>query len=422
MNISDFNIPLGAGCYLFKDQKQQIIYVGKSKCLPSRVKSYFRKNHPDGKTQKLVLEICDVNFISTESETEALVLEEDLIKLYKPKFNIKGKDSRTIKSHLLLLEGEWPRLELVFPGSPVKGLVISEFTSGKVAKEIFALLHQLFSLRTCGYELSRENIELKKFGACLEWHLGRCPAPCLGLAKKSEYLESLGLIRELFKHNYPYLRQVFGKKMRQLSRALDFEGAGRWKEKLQLLGRIEVLLKPALIIKKRLRLEQIGLALGLRATPTTIDAFDNSHTSGTEAVCGMVRFTLLGAQKDQWRKFIIKSGAGGDDYGSFKEVLTRRFGRLLAEGTALPNLVILDGGRQQLAVGMAVFSELGLTERVDLIAISKDSRHRAHKIHTTSGQEIAIAPYLELSQVLAEVHRFSLDFHRLRRSKKSLGL
>ena len=133
MNIKDFSIPQTPGCYLFKDDKEQIIYVGKSKFLPKRVSSYFQKNHKDIKTGKLVTEIKNVDFISTETENEALVLEEDLIKLYMPKFNIKGKDSRTIRSKLVLSNGDWKKIELFYQQEEFSGRVLAEFTSGKVS-------------------------------------------------------------------------------------------------------------------------------------------------------------------------------------------------------------------------------------------------------------------------------------------------
>ena len=149
MNINNFSIPQTPGCYLFKDDKDQIIYVGKSKYLPKRVNSYFQKNHKDKKTIKLVTEIKNVDFVSTETENEALVLEEDLIKLYKPKFNIKGKDSRTIRSKLILTEGDWKKVELHYPHEKIEGLILAEFTSSKVANEVLQLIYNTFNLRSC---------------------------------------------------------------------------------------------------------------------------------------------------------------------------------------------------------------------------------------------------------------------------------
>ena len=184
------------------------------------------------------------------------------------------------------------------------------------------------------------------------------------------------------------------------------------------INKIEGLINPLKVIGQRKRLTEIQQRLCLKFTPTVIDSFDNSHTSGTEAVCGMVRFTLLQADKSQWRKFIIKSGAGGDDYGSFDEVLTRRFKRLVEEKTNLPNLVIIDGARSQLNVAISVLKSLNIYDKLDVISISKDDRHKANSIHLTNGTDVSISGYNEFAHILNEVHRFSLDFHRKRMSKK----
>ena len=418
MNIKDFSIPQTPGCYLFKDDKEQIIYVGKSNFLPKRVSSYFQKNHKDIKTGKLVTEIKNVDFISTETENEALVLEEDLIKLYMPKFNIKGKDSRTIRSKLVLSNGDWKKIELFYPQEEFSGRVLAEFTSGKVANEVLQTLHDIFNLRSCSYDLTEENINKKKFKSCLEWHLGRCSAPCVGLANKLDYLLSIKLIEDIFTFNYKTSVNHFSKKMRYFSENLEFEKAQGVKEKILKINKIEGLINPLKVIGQRKRLTEIQQRLCLKFTPTVIDSFDNSHTSGTEAVCGMVRFTLLQADKSQWRKFIIKSGAGGDDYGSFDEVLTRRFKRLVEEKTNLPNLVIIDGARSQLNVAISVLKSLNIYDKLDVISISKDDRHKANSIHLTNGTDVSISGYNEFAHILNEVHRFSLDFHRKRMSKK----
>ncbi len=417
MDIKKFSIPQTAGCYIFKNSKDQIIYVGKSKFLPKRVTSYFQKNHKDAKTTKLVTEIKNVDFISTESENEALVLEEDLIKLYKPKFNIKGKDSRTIRSKLVLTGGEWKKLELFYPHEDFEGEVLCEFTSGKVASEVLEAIYDIFQLRSCNYSLTEDNIQKGKFKACLEWHMGRCQAPCQGLAKKIDYLFTIKLIKDIFSFNFSTSQKFFKRKMIYHSSQLEFELAQKYKIKLLVIDKIKSLLKPVMTIDKRNRVEEIQKLIGLKYLPTVIDAFDNSHTAGTDAVCGLVRFTLLEADKSQWRKFNIKSGSGGDDYGSFKEVLTRRFKRLLDEKLNLPNLVIIDGARPQLGVAISVLTELGILDRLDVISISKNERHQANMIHLTNGEDISIKGFTELAHILNEVHRFSLDFHRKKRSK-----
>lgn len=417
VNIKEVSIPKTAGCYLFKDSKDQIIYVGKSKFLPKRVTSYFQKNHEDSKTIKLVTEIKGVDFISTESENEALVLEEDLIKLYKPKFNIKGKDDRTVRSLLVLSSGDWKKLDLYFPKDEFDGEVLSEFTSGKMAHGVVNILGDLFQLRSCSYDLSERNIESKKFKACLDWHIGKCEAPCVGLASKLNHLHTIKLIRDIFKQDFSSCRKHFTRKMKWHSDNLEFEIAEIWKQKLDKLKQLEQLLKPLKVFKLRQKTEQIQKSLGLKFLPSVIDAFDNSHTAGSDAVCGLVRFNLLQPEKDQWRKFIIKSGVGGDDYASFEEVLKRRFSRLINEGLNLPNLIIIDGARPQLNVAISVLQEFDLIGKLDVISISKCDKHRAKTIHLDSGLDVDIKNFNELAHISNEVHRFSLDFHRKRRSK-----
>lgn len=420
MNIKDFSIPQTPGCYLFKDDKEQIIYVGKSKYLPKRVSSYFQKNHKDKKTLKLVTEIKNVDFISTESENEALVLEEDLIKLYKPKFNIKGKDDRTIRSKLVLTGGDWKKLELYFPHEEFDGEVLCEFTSGKVAKEVYESIYDIFQLRSCSYNITDENVTKGKFKSCLEYHMGRCSAPCVGLAKKIDYLFTIKLIKDIFSYNFNTSIKYFKRKMMYHSSILEFELAQKYKIKILVIEKIKKLLSPVKKVENKKRVDEIKDLLELKFSPMIIDAFDNSHTAGSDAVCGMVRFTLLEAEKSEWRKFNIKSGSGGDDYASFNEVLVRRFTRLLTENVNLPNLLVIDGARPQLNVAINVLKKLDILDRLDVISISKNDRHQANMIHLSSGKDISIKGFNELAHILNEVHRFSLDFHRKKRSKSFL--
>lgn len=421
MNIKEVNIPKTPGCYLFKDSKDQIIYVGKSKFLPKRVTSYFQKDHKDIKTTFLVREIKSVDFISTVTENEALLLEEDLIKLYKPKFNIKGKDDRTIKSNLVLNGGDWKKLELFYPKDEFEGTLLCQFTSGKVAREVTSIISDIFKLRSCSYDINEESVKAEKFRSCLEWHLGRCDAPCIGIATKLNYLLEVKLVGDIFNFNYETTRKYFVNRMKRASDTLMFEEAGDWKSKLEKLKRLTELLEPIRKSKLRRRVDEIKLKLSLKTSPLIIDAFDNSHTSGQNAVCGLVRFKNLEPDKTNWRKFIIKSGSGGDDYGSFEEVLKRRFKRLNDGEFELPNLIIMDGGKAQLSLGLSILSEFNLVDKIEMISISKDSKHRAQTIHFSDGVEVSVSDFREFSHIMNEVHRFSLDFHKLRRGKSLFG-
>ena len=410
-------IPQTPGCYLFKNSKDQIIYVGKSKFLPKRVKSYFQKTD-DVKVNKLVKEIKTADFISTESENEALVLEEDLIKLYKPKFNIKGKDDKTIRSKLILTNDNWNKLELVYKTEELEGEVLAQFTSSFMAREINGLLHDIFKIRTCSYSLTEEAVAQKRYRPCLEYQIGRCNAPCVGLQTKLEQLTTNKLIKEIFRFDFKSVNKHFKKLMFSYSTKLEFEKANEIKQKIELLKKLEVAMNPLKLRERKLRLDDIKQKLKLKFTPSIIDAFDNSHTAGSDAVCGLVRFSNLVPDKSNYRKFIIKSGVGGDDIHSFEEVLVRRFKRLVEEKSNLPNLVVIDGARTQLNMAIKVISEIGLIDKVDIISISKDEKHRPKTIHLTSGEDIPIVGYIEFSKIIEEVHRFAIEFHRTRTKKR----
>ena len=413
-------IPQTPGCYLFKDDKDQIIYVGKSKFLPKRVKSYFIKKG-DPKTIKLVSEIKSADFISTESENEALVLEEDLIKLYKPKFNIKGKDDKTIRSKLILTNEEWCKLELVYKNEKIEGDVLAQFTSSKIAKEVYQLLHDIFRIRSCSYVINNESIEKKKLKYCLEYQIGRCSAPCVGLQSKLEELTNKKLIKDIFRFNFNSTHKYFRKLMKFFSEKLEFEKANSIKTKINYLVKLESVMKPLKLRESKLRLDQIKNELKLKFTPLIIDAFDNSHTSGKDAVCGLVRFSNLIPDKTAYRKFIIKSGVGGDDIKSFEEVLSRRLKRLIEENSNLPNLIFIDGGRSQLNIAKKVVHKFNLSEKLDIISISKDEKHRPKLIHLLNGEDLDVKRFIELSIISEEVHRFSISFHRKKMTKNLLN-
>ena len=416
MNIKEVNIPETAGCYLFKNDKDQIIYVGKSKFLPKRVNSYFQKNHKNQKTLRLVNEIKSVDFVSTDSENEALVLEEDLIKLYKPKFNIKGKDDKTLHINLVLTKEEWPKLDLLYPKDVLDSDVIYQFTSVSVARQVLEIIGDISQIRSCSYNITTEGVMLGKFKSCLEWHLGRCGAPCVGLSKKLDYLIQLKLIKDIFTNGGKTTLKNWIKKMKWHSTHLEFEKAQEVKDKIDSVKKILNLIKPSETILRKKRCDEIKEKLGLKFTPLTIDAIDNSHTAGTGAVSGLVRFVLLKPEKSEYRKFINKSGTGGDDWGSFDELIYRRFKRLIDENKTLPNLLIIDGARAHLNLAVRELTKLGILDKLDIVAISKDDKHKANLIHTLD-KDISIKGFSELAKISDEVHRFSIEFHRSRRSK-----
>ncbi len=418
--LENINIPQTPGCYIFKDSKEKIIYVGKSKYLPKRVKSYFQKNHDDIKTIKLVEKIRHIEFIICESESEALVTEENLIKLYQPDFNIKGKDDKTTRLVLTVLKESYPRIELLRNTECGENEILGLFTSSRTAREVYDLVHEIFPLRSCSYNLTRENIELGKFKPCLESQIENCLAPCSGFVNEIIYRGMISLIRKIFNFDYEPARKDLKRKMYHHSKKLEYEKAHDKKRRLESLELLIKKIEPLRLNNIKKGLENIQSGLKLSQTPLIIEAFDNSHTSGAETVSASVRYVMGMPEKSSYRKFIIRSGSGADDYASFSEVLHRRFKRLIDEKTQLPNLIIIDGARPQLMIGIGVLKELNILDKVDIISISKDKTHRPKTIHLKNNIDIPIldCPNHEiLANISEEIHRFVITFHRQRRDK-----
>lgn len=416
------NAPKYPGCYLFKDEREQIIYVGMSKFLPKRVKSYFTKKHDDLKTQTLVENIRDVEFQIASSEQEAIVMEEELIKLYKPKFNIKGKDDKTRKWSVTLTQERFPKLEIVRAKDDDR--FSFDFTSGFLASQVFDLLTDLFPLRSCSYDLTQENIDKGKFKTCLEYQMGRCSAPCVGLVSTVIYQMNLNVINKIFQMDFGPARKHISKLMKEHSLKLEFELAHNYKIKLETLKELEKKVEPVRVRKYNKKAFEMKKLLKLKQLPLIIEAFDNSHNQGDCNVAASVRFLNEKPEKSQYRKYNIKTVVGVDDYASFEEILDRRFSRLISEKQQLPHLVVIDGGVGQLNVARRVFEKLDLLGKIDLISISKDKGHRSSLIHTLDGSQYSITDSLaftHLGEVQEEVHRFAIKFHREKTSKKFLG-
>ena len=416
------DIPKFPGCYLFKNDKDQIIYVGMSKYLPKRVNSYFQKKHDCKKTKTLVENIRDVEFMIASSEQEALLLEEDLIKLYKPKFNIKGKDDKTRNWSITITEGKVPRLEVVREKPTDRPSM--DFTNGFKCQEVYNLLHDVFPLRSCSYELSNEAIESGKFKPCLEYHLGRCMAPCVNVDVIFQNYKNIMLIKKLFELNFSFVRKELTAEMNRFAQKMEFEKANTYLNRLNALNELDKAVEPIRTRQHNKVAMDIKNTLGLKNMPLIVEAFDNSHHQGDCNVAASVRYVNQSPDKSNYRKYNIKSFTGANDYASFDEVLHRRFERLLKEKQQLPHLVLIDGGIGQLNVAKKVFNELGISDRVDLISISKDDKHKSSVIHLTDGRTASIKDNLNftfLGVIQEEVHRFAIKFHREKRGKKLLG-
>ena len=413
------NIPKSSGCYLFKDKKGQIIYVGKAKYLPNRVKSYFSNKNHSSKTKLLVENIVDVDFLTTLDENSALVLENDLIKSYNPKFNIKLKDDRSKKWYLTLTNDDFSRLE-VKNDTNLDSDPLIEVPSSSLCHEMYDLLHDIFNLRSCSYELTPENIESDKFKVCLESHMGRCDAPCVSNINKFIYREVITELKQVVSFNFDQLRGKLIRKMNAFSKNMEFEKANTIKFRLNALDKYEKCVESARIGGYLVIADEFKTTFGLQNTPIDIEMYDNSHTAGDCQVSALVRYTNGRKNTSEYRKFNIKTVEGPDDYASFDEVLRRRFTRLLKERGKLPDMVIIDGGKGQLGVAKRVFEELSLLNKVDLLSIGKNSSHKSDIIHFCDGNSVKFENskfFNLLGTIQDEVHRFVITFHRKKRAK-----
>jgi excinuclease ABC subunit C len=417
------NIPKTSGCYLFKDKKGQIIYVGKAKHLPNRVKSYFSNKNHTKKTKLLVENVSDVDFLTTLDENSALILENDLIKTYKPKFNIKLKDDKSKKWYLTLTNDNFPRLEVKNDTNLDSDPLIC-VSSSNICYELYELLHDIFNLRSCSYDITPENVEKSKFSTCLEYHMGRCGAPCVSNINKFVYYSIISDLKQVISFNFSQVRGKLTRLMNKFSKNMEYERANDIKYRLESLDKYEKCVESTRIGGYLVIADDFKTKYELKNTPIDIEMYDNSHTAGDCQVSALVRYTNGKKNTSEYRKFNVKTVVGPDDYASFDEVLRRRFTRLLKEKKKLPDMVIIDGGKGQLGVAKKVFEELSLLDRVDLLSIGKNSSHKSDIIHFCDGNSVNFENskfFNLLSSIQDEVHRFVITFHRKKRSKSMLS-
>lgn len=527
------------GVYQFKDEKGKILYVGKARNLRNRVSSYFTKQPESGRIRMLVKRIADLDTIVVDTELEALLLENNLIKSYQPRYNVNLKDDKSYP-WICIKNERFPR---VFPtrrkiqdGSEYYG----PYASVKVMKTLLELIRKLYPLRTCRYELSEENIEKGKFKVCLEYHLHNCLGPCEGLQSEEDYNQDIDKIRNIVRGHIGAVKDHLRKMMNDHAENMQFEKAQKMKEKIELLDKyrakstvvspriknVEVItmvtdsrhgyanrmkvvdgavvhshtielrsklaesseelfelalaefnntygkLEGEIIVPHqpetswpdvsftvpqrgdkrellklsqrnaryfmldrhrqvkmtdperhtRRLLDQMKKDLKLSEQPTHIECFDNSNFQGTNAVAACVVFKNLKPSKKDYRHFNIKTVEGPDDYASMKEVVHRRYSRLLREDEPLPQLIVIDGGKGQLSAALESLDILGLRGKVAIVGIAK----RLEEIYYPGDSlPLYIDKKSESLKVLQhlrnEAHRFGIEHHRNKRSKSAIS-
>lgn len=524
-------LPELPGCYLMKDRQGTIIYVGKAKVLKNRVRSYFTGSH-DAKTQRLVGEIVDFEYIVTSSNLEALVLELNLIKQYDPKYNIMLKDDKTYP-YLKLTAERHPKLIITRQVKKDKGKYFGPYPHAFAASETKKLLDRLYPYRKCHTMPDR---------VCLYYHLGQCLAPCVNEVELEAYKEMVDDITRFLNGGYKSMKKELKGKMSAAAENLEFERAKEYRDQIinieavmekqamtmtdftdrdvfgfavengwmcvqvffvrqgklierdvslfplyqdpeeelltfigQFYGKSqhlipqEILLpqgmdseivrqlldvnvfipqrgkkkdlvllaiknaeislkeKFQLIERQELRTigacEELGEAMNI-TIPFRIEAFDNSHTYGSDAVSAMVSFLDGKPNRKDYRKYKTMTAAAHDDYAAMREVVRRRYIRVLRDDLPLPDLIVIDGGKGHMEAAREIIEdELNLS--IPIAGLAKDDKHQTAQL--LYGNPIEMIPlkrtseaFYLLQRIQDEVHRFAITFHRQRRETNSL--
>jgi len=535
-------LPDKPGVYQYFNADGEIIYVGKAKNLKKRVTSYFNKIHDSGKTNVLVKNIASLKHIVVETEEDALLLENNLIKEYQPRYNVLLKDGKTYPS-ICITNEQFPRIfktrNIFKNGAQYFGPYSSTYT----INSLLEIVHELFPIRTCRLPLTKENINAGKFKVCLQYHIHKCNGPCEGKESEAEYKKNIEQIRQIIQGDANEISKILLTQMKSLAVEYKFEEAHQVKLKYDLMesyksksiiantvventdvfaydenenaafvnilriskgsiiqgytieyrkqideDKADILAMAIVELRERLQsnskeivvpfevdykmkdaaivipqrgdrkkllelamqnvrqfkldklkqseklnpdqraiqlLKSIQEALHLEKPPMTIECFDNSNISGTDAVAACVVFKKAKPSKKDYRKYNIKTVVGPDDYASMKEVVRRRYTRMLNEKTPLPDLIIVDGGIGQMEVIRQVVED-ELNINIPIAGLAKDSKHHTRELlFGFPPKEIGLKINDPLFKLLAsmqdEVHRFAIAFHRDKRSKTQVA-
>lgn len=536
------NLPTGPGIYQYLNKEGTIIYVGKAKNLKRRVYSYFSKEHQSAKTRILVSKIADIRYIVVNTEEDALLLENNLIKKYKPRYNVLLKDDKSYPS-ICVTNEYFPRVfktrKIVRNGSTYYG----PYSHVPSMMAVLELIKKLYPLRTCNLALTPENIRNGKFNVCLEYHIKNCKAPCIAMQSHEEYMQNIAQIKEILKGNTQIISEALMNEMMSLASEMKFEEAQKVKEKYELietyrsksevvssvlhnidvfsietddntayinylhitngcinqaftfeykmrmdetkeellqLGIIEMreryksrskeiivpfeldmemdgvtftipqrgdkkhLLELSILNVKQYKVDRLKQAeklnpeqrsvrllkeiqeqLHMEKLPIHIECFDNSNIQGSDAVAACVVFKKAKPSKKDYRKYIIKTVVGPDDYASMQEVVRRRYSRIVEEQGELPDLILTDGGKGQMEVVRQVIED-ELHLNIPIAGLAKDNRHRTSEVlfgfpPMTIGIKQGTPLFHLLENIQDEVHRFAITFHRDKRSKSQIA-
>ena len=396
-----------SGVYLYKDASGKVIYAGKAVNIRKRVESYFRANTGSLKTDFLVSHIARIETIPTASEAEALILEASLIKQYQPKYNVELKDGKTYP-FIQITKEEFPYVSVVrFNARKHKDInaqLYGPYVNPTLIREALQIIRKIFPFRSC------EPFSNK---ICLDYHIGLCQAPCEGKISKEDYQRNIRSIRFILDGKKDDLYRNLRLEMERLSRRRDFEGAARLRDQIRAIGALYSGTGDINYFKEA---EQLQRAIGLGKVPVRIECFDISNIMGNQPAGSMVSFLNGRPDKNNYRRFRVKTVRGIDDFRMIAEIVRRRYTRLQKENSSFPDLIVIDGGKGQLGAAMKELKKLNLP--LPIVALAKreeeifilGKRDSLKLAHDSLGLKL-------LMRVRDEAHRFGLKYHTLLRSK-----
>lgn len=401
-------IPEIPGVYFFYDKGGRIIYIGKAANLKKRVASYYQKKPGESRIALLVSDADDIGYAAAASPEEALIYEASLIRKHNPKYNIALKDDKSYPFLKLTVKEAFPRLFITRERRRDGSLYFGPYTNVKLLKKAVSMMKKIFPLRTCS------KIPKKP---CLGYHIGQCSGPCVNQGLKNYYDDIVGDLKLFLKGKKSELIKRLSKRMNALSERQEYEKA------LNIRGQIEAF---SAVIEKGKRavtmdsdLAQLKNTLNLRCIPSRIEAFDISNLGRQGAVGSMVTFFNGLPLKSDYRRFRIKTVEGVDDYSMMREVLNRRYSRLIKEKKKFPDLVIIDGGRGHLNVALDELDKLALV--IPIISIAKDPERIFIKGKPSpiplSGRSAA---FKLIQRIRDEAHRFAISYQKILRKKTLL--
>ncbi|MBI5145363.1 MAG: excinuclease ABC subunit UvrC [Candidatus Omnitrophica bacterium] len=402
------NLPDACGVYIFKDAAGSILYIGKAKDLKKRVHSYFSRAL-NAKTQAMISKIADIEYRVTSSAAQAQILEAALIKDVQPQYNIDLKDDKSFP-WIRITDEEFPLISIYRRKKLQKNdksLYFGPYTNVKLLRQAFKLLRKIFGFRSCR--------KLPK-NPCLYYRLKLCPAPCIRKISSREYKKIVAGIKMFLASKYTELLDSLYLQMKELSRKKKFEEAAIIRDRINALSAIAQT-KPE--IKSPYESEDLKNLLNLEKSPLRIEAFDISNIFGNEATGAMVSFYKGFPDKDNYRRFRIKTVEGIDDYAMLREVVQRRYRRLKEEKLPLPDLVLIDGGRQHLLAAEKELNLLGVNIPIVSIAKEEENIYTLAKPGPIRLREDTPALNL-IRKIRDEAHRFALKYHHVLRRKKML--